>query len=113
MLVNIYQGSKAVPFVEGQALVVDMALTQPVVYEFGLLKPRTLLLIGEKDTTAIGKPWSPPEVQARLGHYDVLGKQVAAAIPGSTLIEFPDLGHAPQIQEPGRFHAALMGWLET
>jgi len=113
MLVDIYQGNKAVPFVEGQALVVDMALTQPVVYEFGLLKARTLLLIGEKDTTAIGKPWSPPEVQAKLGHYDVLGKQVAAAIPGSTLIEFPDLGHAPQIQEPGRFHAALLTWLES
>src|SRR6187402_3032080 len=94
-----------------QAMIVDMVLTQPIAYEFPLLKPKTLLIIGDKDTTAIGKQWSPPEVQAKLGHYDVLGKQVAAMIPGSTLIEFADLGHAPQIQAPARFHAALLGWL--
>ncbi|KAK3335267.1 Alpha/Beta hydrolase protein [Cercophora scortea] len=111
MLVNIYQGSKAVAYAEGQARVVDMVLTQPVVYEFGLLTPRTLLVIGDKDNTAIGKAWSPPDVQAKLGHYDVLGKQVAAVIPNCTLVEFADLGHAPQIQDPDRFHEALLSWL--
>ncbi|KAI0376360.1 alpha/beta-hydrolase [Hypomontagnella monticulosa] len=113
MLVNIYKGSEATTFAFNQALVTDMALSAPVVYEFGLLQPRTLLLIGERDTTALGKQWSPPEVQAKLGHYDVLGKQAAAAMPNADLIEFPDLGHAPQIQEPGRFHEALLGWLST
>lgn len=111
MLLNIYTGSKADKFTWNQALVVDMVLTQPVVYEFPLLKPKTLLLIGAKDNTAIGKAWSPADVQAKLGHYDVLGPQTAAAIPGSTLIVFEDLGHAPQIQAPDRFHAALLGWL--
>ncbi|KAK0719257.1 alpha/beta hydrolase fold domain-containing protein [Lasiosphaeris hirsuta] len=111
MLVNVYQGSQGGAFAADQALVVDMVLTQPVVYEFGLIRPRTLLLIGEKDTTAIGKQWSPPEVQARLGRYDVLGKKAAAVIPRSTYVGFPDLGHAPQIQDPARFHKALMKWL--
>ncbi|KAI1805048.1 alpha/beta-hydrolase [Daldinia bambusicola] len=111
MLVNIYKGKEATTFAFDQALVTDMALSAPVVYEFGLLKPRTLLVIGEKDNTALGKQWSPPEVQAKVGHYDVLGKQAAAAIPNADLIEFPDLGHAPQIQEPDRFHEALLGWL--
>ncbi|KAI1647434.1 alpha/beta-hydrolase [Daldinia loculata] len=111
MLVNIYQGSQASTFAFDQALVTDMALSAPVVYEFGLLKPQTLLLIGDKDNTALGKQWSPPEVQAKLGHYDVLGKQAAAAIPNADLIEFADLGHAPQIQEPDSFHEALLGWL--
>lgn len=76
------------------------------------MKPKTLLLIGVKDNTAIGKAWSPPAVQAKLGHYDVLGKEAAKLIPNSTLIEFEDLGHAPQIQAPERFHSALLGWLE-
>ncbi|KAK3693446.1 alpha/beta-hydrolase [Podospora appendiculata] len=111
MLVNIYQGSKAVAYAEGQARVIDMVLTQPVVYELGLLTPRTLLVIGDKDNTAIGKAWSPPDIQARLGHYNVLGKQVAAVIPNCTLVEFADLGHAPQIQDPDRFHEALLSWL--
>jgi pimeloyl-ACP methyl ester carboxylesterase len=112
MLVDVYGGSKGEEFVQNQARVVDMVLTQPVVGELGLLRPRTLLLIGEKDTTAIGKQWSPPEVQAKLGHYDVLGEQAAAAIPDCTLVEFPDLGHAPQIQAPERFHKALLKWMK-
>ncbi|KAI1767888.1 alpha/beta-hydrolase [Hypoxylon sp. FL1150] len=111
MLVNIYQGNEASRFALNQALVTDMALSDPVVYEFGMLKPRTLLLIGDKDNTALGKQWSPPEVQAKLGHYDVLGKQAAAAMPNAEIIEFADLGHAPQIQEPDTVHQALLGWL--
>ncbi|GBG82119.1 hypothetical protein CBR_g34400 [Chara braunii] len=111
MLLNIYKGSKAAQFYMNQALVVDMVLTQPVIYEFGLLKPQTLLINGAKDTTAIGKQWSPPDVQAKLGHYDVLGKQVMQMIPNGQLIEFADMGHVPQIQDPTRFHQALFGWL--
>ncbi|PSN68003.1 alpha/beta-hydrolase [Corynespora cassiicola Philippines] len=111
MLVNIYKGSQAEAFAFNQALTTDAVLGQPVVYEFGLLKPKTLLINGKKDNTAIGKQWSPPEVAATLGHYDVLGKEVADQIPNGTLIEFEDLGHAPQIQAPERFHEALLGWL--
>ncbi|XXG99647.1 hypothetical protein Hte_005988 [Hypoxylon texense] len=111
MLVNIYQGSEAARFSFNQALVTDMALSDPVVYEFGMLQPRTLLLIGDKDNTALGKQWSPPEVQAKLGHYDVLGKQAAAAMPNAEIIEFAGLGHAPQIQQPDTVHDALLAWL--
>ncbi|EKD12922.1 alpha/beta hydrolase fold domain containing protein [Drepanopeziza brunnea f. sp. 'multigermtubi' MB_m1] len=111
MLVNVYTGSKAAKFTYNQAQIVDMVLTQPIVYEFPRLQPKTLLLIGAKDNTAIGKQWSPKDVQAKLGHYDVLGPATAAAIPNATLVVFENLGHAPQIQEPDRFHAALLGWL--
>jgi pimeloyl-ACP methyl ester carboxylesterase len=38
----------------------------------------------------------------------VLGKAAAARIAHATLVEFPDLGHAPQIQAPDRFHRALL-----
>jgi pimeloyl-ACP methyl ester carboxylesterase len=37
------------------ALTTDMAFTQPVLYEFGDLKMPVLLIIGQKDTTALGK----------------------------------------------------------
>ena len=65
-------------------------------------------MIGMMDNTAIGSDIAPPEVRKQLGHYDVLGKQVAAMIPKAVLVEFPDLGHAPQIQQPDRFHAELL-----
>jgi pimeloyl-ACP methyl ester carboxylesterase len=85
-----------------------MIMTQPVVYEFGLLQMPTLLLIGELDNTALGKDAAPPELQQKLGNYRRLGEETAARIPKARLLTFPDLGHSPQIQAPGRFHKALM-----
>ncbi|KAE9583415.1 hypothetical protein CGMCC3_g217 [Colletotrichum fructicola] len=113
MLVNIYKGSEAKTYALNQAQIVDLVLTQPVSWEFSLVKPRTLLIIGEKDNTAIGKQWSPPDVAAKLGHFDVLGPEVAAQIPNSTLHTFPELGHAPQISHPEEFHDVLVDWLST
>ena len=85
-----------------------MIYTQPVVYELGWLPMPVLLMIGDKDTTAIGKDLAPPEVRVELGNYPLLGKRTAAQIPHAKLVEFADLGHAPQIQAPERFHKALL-----
>ena len=95
------------------ALIYDMIFTQPVYYEFKDLKMPTLLLIGTSDNTAIGKDVAPPAVKAKLGNYAVLGKQAAKLIPHATLVEFPGLGHAPQMEEPDRFHAALLQGLNA
>lgn len=113
MLAQIYAGTEAQNFVEGQARVVDMVLTQPVFYEFPRVRSKTLLMVGTKDTTAIGKQWSPPDVKEKLGRYELIGKETANMMPNCTLVEFEDLGHAPQIQAPDRFHAALLQWLRT
>ncbi|HXV19648.1 MAG TPA: alpha/beta hydrolase [Desulfuromonadales bacterium] len=90
------------------ALTADMIMTQPVLYEFGLLQMPTLLLIGEQDNTAPGKDTAPPELQQKLGNYRRLGAETAARIPKARLLTFPDLGHSPQIQAPDRFHKALL-----
>ena len=95
------------------ALIYDMIFTQPVYYEFKHLQMPTLLLIGTADTTAIGKDVAPPAVKARIGNYAVLGKQVAKLIPHATLVEFPGLGHAPQMEEPAKFHQALLQGLNA
>ncbi|WP_122765217.1 alpha/beta fold hydrolase [Pseudomonas viridiflava] len=95
------------------ALIYDMILTQPVYYEFKNLQMPTLLLIGTSDNTAIGKDVAPPEVKAKLGNYAVLGKTVAKLIPHATLVEFPGLGHAPQMEEPAKFHQALLQGLNA
>ncbi|MDN6864923.1 MULTISPECIES: alpha/beta fold hydrolase [Pseudomonas] len=95
------------------ALIYDMIYSQPVYYEFKDVQVPTLLLIGTADNTAINKAMAPPEVKAKLGNYAVLGKQVAKLMPHATLVEFPGLGHAPQMEEPARFHQALLQGLNA
>lgn len=114
MLLQVYDGPLADAYAFDQALITDAVYTQPIVYEFPLLADKkTLLLVGDKDNTAIGEQWAPPAVQAMLGNYSVLGKQTQQAIGANcTLVEFPGLGHAPQIQAPNRFHEALLSWLD-
>lgn len=108
MLAGMYRGSGHQIVAWNSALIYDMIYTQPVVYELEKLKMPTLLLIGQKDTTAIGKDLAPPEVRGRLGRYGELGKNAARRIPQATLVEFDAMGHAPQIQDPDTFHAALL-----
>lgn len=113
MLVNIYNGSQREGFLRCQARIVDLVLTSPIAHYFADIKPRMLLIVGDKDKTAIGAQWAPPAVAAKLGHFDQLGPEVIAQVPDGTLIQFADLGHAPQISDPKDFHAALLGWLSN
>lgn len=111
MLVNIYHGSRRDAYLRNQAQVVDMVLTSPVAHSFARLRPRTLLVVGDRDRTAIGSQWAPPDVASRLGRFDVLGPQVARQMPRCVLHRFADLGHAPQISDPRRFHDVLFSFL--
>jgi pimeloyl-ACP methyl ester carboxylesterase len=108
MLAALYRGPGHEIVAWNAALVDDMAYTQPVFYELEKISVPVLLMIGDKDTTAIGKNLAPPAVRAALGNYPALGKAAATRIPHAQLIEFPDLGHAPQIQAPEEFHKALL-----
>lgn len=108
MLAGMYRGPGREQVAWNSALLYDMIQTQPVIYEIGKLAMPVLLIVGEKDNTAIGKDLAPAELRARLGNYAELGKQAAARIPHAKLVSFPDLGHAPQIQAPERFHKALL-----
>jgi pimeloyl-ACP methyl ester carboxylesterase len=108
MLGGMYAGDGGEAVAWSQALTSDMVFNQPVVYEFPKIAAPTTLFIGQKDRTAIGKDLAPPEVAKRLGDYPALGKRAAAAIPGAKLVEFADLGHSPQVEDPARFDAALL-----
>ena len=108
MLAGLFRGPGRERVAWNSALLYDMICTQPVLYELGALAMPTLLLIGQRDTTAIGRDLAPPAVAARLGHYPELGRRAARSIPKATLVEFPELGHAPQLQDPEAFHRALL-----
>ncbi len=113
MLAGMYRGPGRDIVAWNSALLYDMIYTQPVFYELKDLAMPVLLMIGDKDTTAIGKNLAPPAIRATLGNYPVLGKAAAAVIPHAHLVEFPDLGHAPQIQAPDDFHKALLDGLQV
>jgi pimeloyl-ACP methyl ester carboxylesterase len=113
MLAGMYRGPGRDLVAWNSALLYDMIYTQPVVYELGDLSMPVLLMIGDKDTTAIGKNIAPAAIRPTLGNYPVLGRQAAARIPHAQLVEFPDLGHAPQIQDPDAFHKALLDGLQA
>ena len=93
------------------ALTSDMIFTQPVVYEFDRLKPPTLLIIGQRDRTAIGKDRVPKDVAAQLGNYPALGKAAAQRIPGARLVEIPEAGHVPQVDAFEKYSRALLEFL--
>ncbi|SEL86615.1 alpha/beta fold hydrolase [Parapedobacter koreensis] len=93
------------------ALLYDMIFTQPVVYEFSNIKAPTLLLIGQRDRTALGKANAPKAVQETLGNYPLLGKKAAAAIPGAQLVEIEGIGHLPHIEAYERFIEPLRQFL--
>ncbi|KQQ87859.1 alpha/beta hydrolase [Massilia sp. Leaf139] len=108
MLAGMYRGPGKDIVAWNSALLYDMIYTQPVVYEFPQLTMPTLLLIGLKDSTAIGKDAAPEALRPKLGNYPELAQRTAKAIPKATLVSFPDMGHAPQMQDPKAFHAALL-----
>lgn len=94
-----------------QALTADMIMTQPVVYEFPLIQTPTLLVIGQRDRTALNKGKAPAAVRESLGDYPKLGRAAAKTIPRSELVELDDVGHLPHIEAFDRFIAPYLDFL--
>lgn len=90
----------------------EMIFTQPVVYEFDKLKMPTLLIIGTRDRTAIGKlNVKDPIVAEKMGRYDLLGKETQKKITGSELVEIENTGHLPHIEVFEDFITPLKSFL--
>jgi len=94
------------------ALTYDMIFTQPVYYEFEHIQAPALLIIGQRDRTALGKAKVPEEVRKTLGNYPALGKSAARRIPRAKLVPLEGVGHLPHIEAYDRFIAPLLGFLK-
>lgn len=93
------------------ALTYDMVFTQPVLYEFDKISVPTLLIIGQRDRTALGKNNAPKEIRDKLGNYPALGKLTASKIKNSELAELDNVGHLPHIEAYGLFISPLLKFL--
>lgn len=94
------------------ALTSDMVFTQPVVYDFDKITAPTLLIIGTRDRTAIGKANAPKELQPLMGQYQNLGKETQKKIKGSILVELDNVGHSPHIEVFDRFIKPLVDFIK-
>ncbi|WP_452225855.1 alpha/beta fold hydrolase [Lacinutrix cladophorae] len=93
------------------ALTYDMIFTQPVVYEFKNITTPTLLIIGTRDRTALGKPLVSKDVRETMGLYSELGKVTQQKIPNAQLIEIENVGHLPHIEKFESFINPLIKFL--
>ena len=94
------------------ALTYDMIFTQPVVYEFKNIMSPTLLIIGTRDRTALGKPLVSEEVRKTMGLYGQLGKSTQNKIPNAQLVEIENVGHLPHIEKFNSFINPLLQFLK-
>lgn len=94
------------------ALTYDMIFTQPVVYEFEKIKVPTLLIIGTRDRTALGKPLVSKEVRKTMGLYDKLGKTTKQKIKNAQLVEIENIGHLPHIEKFESFIDPLIKFMK-
>ncbi|WP_417444287.1 alpha/beta fold hydrolase [Joostella sp.] len=94
------------------ALTYDMIFTQPVLYEFKNITCPTLLIIGTRDRTALGKPLVTAEVRETMGLYKELGKLTQKRIPNAELVEIENTGHLPHIEKFDKFIKPLVSFLE-
>lgn len=93
------------------ALTYDMIFTQPVIHDFDQISVPTLLIIGTRDRTALGKNLVSPEVRASLGRYERLGKNAQSQIPNAQLVELEGVGHIPQVEAYDAYIGAMRRFL--
>lgn len=109
MLASMYAGPGRDTVAWAQALTSRMVFSDPVIHDIGHIRVPVALLIGGKDTTAIGRDRVAPERAATLGDYPVLARDAAARFGRQAALKiWPELGHSPHIEAPDEIHAHLI-----
>ncbi|MGE0054024.1 MAG: alpha/beta fold hydrolase [Hyphomicrobium sp.] len=91
-----------------QAQTSDMIFNEPIIHELERLDMPVTLMIGMKDRTAPGSNRAPKALAEQLGDYPTLARAAIGRLVHGQLVEFPDLGHSPQVENPERFHTELL-----
>ena len=95
------------------ALTFQMIYQQPVRYEYHLIAPPTLLIVGAEDHVVPLGQYAKPEDAARLGDFVELSAAAARDIPRATRAVIPGCGHIPHLEVPDQFLAEFVPFLAT
>ena len=98
---------------EAQARLTDMIQTQPVAAEFPRVMRPVTLLIGQRDLTAFRASSASAGVRDRIRSVPEAAEEAVKRFPRARLVRLAGLGHAPQVEDPQRFQAALFQALPT
>ncbi len=96
---------------KSSALAYQMIYQQPVRYEYPMIKPPTLIIVGDKDRTALIGANAPAELREKMGRFPELARQAAKDIPHASALIIPECGHIPHIEYPEIFDKAVLGFL--
>ena len=77
----------------------QMLYDDPVVYDWQHIDTKALVIGGEED--------------GLVDDFPKLARNVANELQNSTIILYPDVGHAPQIEIPDQFHTDLIRFLKS
>jgi len=77
----------------------QMLYDDPVVYDWQHIATKALVIGGEED--------------GLVDDFPTLAHNVANELQNSTILLYPDVGHAPQIEIPDLFHADLIRFLKS
>jgi len=95
------------------ALAYQLIYQQPVRYEYHLLRPPTLIIVGAEDHTVPLGSYAPPDARATMGNFPELAREAARDIPHVRVVVVPNCGHIPHLEQPEQFFAALVPFLSS
>jgi pimeloyl-ACP methyl ester carboxylesterase len=109
--IRVTQSGEFPRWAKASALAYQMIYEQPVLYDYPLLEPPTLLIVGQEDHVAPLSSYAASDVRGTLGHVPELAGEVIRQVPHGTLIVIPDAGHIPHLEQPLRFHQEVLNFL--
>jgi pimeloyl-ACP methyl ester carboxylesterase len=109
--IRLTQSGEYPRWAKASALAYQMIYEQPVLYEYKLLRPPLLLLMGAEDRTAPFSSYATPEVRETMRHPVERAKSLIKEVPDGKLVIIPQAGHIPHLEQPEAFRRAVLSFL--
>ncbi len=113
VLVGVTRSPDYPRWARAAALTFQMIYQQPVRYEYHLVAPPTLLIVGAEDHVVPLGQYAKPEDAARLGDFVELSAAAIQDIPRARRVVIPECGHIPHLEVPDQFLAEFLPFLAS